>query len=128
MKAFYFMIHWDGPYVDGFISFGETPKQALKALKTILCAKLMLAKEKEKENPSFEDFSVKNLKAYLRSLKRPWRKAKKGDPMLRVTELSLPTLAGFWLKDTITGQHYCNLTDTNDPAEVYGKRAEEKEK
>jgi hypothetical protein len=122
MKAFYFMIHWDGPYVTGFISFGETPKHAMTALKRALWVRLKLEKEQRQA-----ELSTNNVKLYLRSLKRPWRKTKKGYPVVRVTELGLPILAGYWLQDIIRDQNYCNLTDTNNPAEVYGKKAGGKE-
>ncbi len=118
------MIHWDGNSVNGFISFGETPKQALMTLKRALWIKLV--QNRDKNISDLSEFSTKRLKSYLRSLKRPWRKTKRNDPMLKVTELTLPVYAGYWLTDIIRGAEYCNIACTNNPAEVYGNKAEKK--
>lgn len=126
MKTWYIMIHWDGPYVAGFISFGETPKQAITALKRVLWVKLVQARLKAQHGHDPSELSVKKIKAYFRTLKRPWRKTKKGYSVLSYTELTLPSLTGYWLTDIIRGQHYCNLPRTDNPAEVYWKKAEGK--
>ena len=113
------MIHWEGPYVTGFISFGETPQQAVKALKKALWVKVI-----QPERPRSE-LSPERVKAFLKSLKRPWRETKAKKPMVSYTELILPVYSGYWLMDIIQGQNHCNLPTDSNPADAYWKKAGE---
>ena len=120
------MIHWDGPYVEGFLSFGETPKQAVTALKRSLWAKLQLNKKRNDRDKDHSELSTINIKAFFRSLKRPWRKTKKGYSVVQVEQLMLPLMSGYWLRDVIRGECLCNLPSNDNPAEVYWEKAGEK--
>jgi hypothetical protein len=128
MGCYYIRVHFDGPYVSGLIVPEANDEfHALKIVKKALWARIQVLKGKHADR-TYEE--VSKLKAFLRSLKRPWRYnggyRKNGEkkavshtydasPMVQITKLQLPVLSDYWLTDLIAGQHYCNLPTTWEP-------------
>lgn len=125
MKPYYIKIHFDGPYVDGFVVPQARDEQhALKIIKQLIRARIEIEKNQTTVHLSDESHRrrhIDKLRQYMRSLKRPWRSP--GRPGLRsvtdrraksvdtdwkvvdIEEMQLPVHAGYWLDDVITG-HY----------------------
>lgn len=107
------MIHFDGPYVSGFVvPQARDESHALKVLKALLRARIAMSKaDKKFSDYPGNDMSPKKLTAFMRSIKRPWRK-NRGYKVVRIEEMQLPIIAGYWLKDLITGSHLCNIPNS----------------
>lgn len=115
MKAYYIMIHFDGPYVNGFIvPQALNEEDAIKKLKYSLVGRKKSIIHRDKDSTS-DDFSFKKLNSILRSLKKPWRVTKRslklGRPnsLVRIVECNEPILAGYWLKEIKAGESLCNM-------------------
>lgn len=134
MPCYYIMIHFDGPYVSGFIVPQANDEfHALKILKKSIWARIKVCIEKGINLQShLGDDSVPRLRSFMRSLKRPWRQAgenrrnnekrakdvingKFRGRMVKIIELQLPVLSDYWLRDIIIGREYCNLPTTWEP-------------
>jgi hypothetical protein len=126
MKPYYIMIHFEGPYVDGFIVPQAIDEyHALRILKNLIRVKIEIMKRNglSSQNDPYNHFSRQL--AYMRSLKRPWRYAgnnrTKGEkkstgfsnnnhyPVIRIVEHLLPAQCGYWLEDIITGSDICDM-------------------
>lgn len=117
MKTYYILIHWDkSRAVNGFlIPNAKDEDHALKMLKKALIIKRITASK------DYGELSKDRITLFLKSLKRPWRLNSKDirrntnfnkqyqvRPTVQISELMLPTLAGYWLTDILTGQYICN--------------------
>ena len=125
MKPYYVMVHFGGPYVDGFIVPQATDEMhALKQLRVLIWAQRKIALQRVAEGAQFSPDSESDpnrLQEIIRSLKRPWRKPggyrtngeKRAKPnwskqlVVEIAELKLPCRTGFWVEDILTG-HICN--------------------
>ncbi len=121
MKTYYVLIHWDkNSAVTGFLTpNAKDENHAISMIKkTLLCRKKLTTNE---DNSS--SFSINRINLFLKALKRPWRlnhrdkllaerfnrKEFKQRKTVEITELQLPTLAGYWLEDICTGKNICNI-------------------
>lgn len=115
------MIHFGGPYVNGFIvPAAKDAADALRIAKLSVRARIDMLKGKE---ISYTDDGILKLKQYMRSLKRPWRnpgeyrkdngsKAKDIETkwkVVRIEQIMLPVHAGYWIKDILLGKELCNM-------------------
>lgn len=118
MKTYYVLIHWDkGSAVTGFLApNSKDEKHAIQMIKKTLLVRKKLGSETG-------ELSQHRVNLFLKALKRPWRfnfrdkldaerrndKNYKQKTTVEVKELSLPTIAGYWLTDICSDRHLCNI-------------------
>jgi len=109
MKSYYILVHFDGPYVSGFfVPQAKNEEHARKQLKAILTArKINLIKNNKIDRGG--ELDLEHTKSFLKSVSKPWRKTKRGDPVCDIKEWNLPLHIGFWGTDCVTGKQVCNL-------------------
>ena len=121
----YFLIRFNGNSVTGFISPGHfTQQEALKDIKSRLIDAIKLKKElikSESYNSYLYERDIFRLKGFLRSFKKPWRKTKQGEPVIKIQRINFSLSTNYWMSEIITQQHTCNILpyttwDGNNPA------------
>ena len=111
----YAMIHFDGPYVDGYITMAPDAEGARKKiLHDLILAKRVLKIEIEELSAKGRDTYYKkkdlnNVRSHIRCFRRYWRVTSRGDEVLKIKQLENTTQAGYWLNDLLLGGHHCNI-------------------
>lgn len=136
MKMYYIMVHFGGPYVDGFIARGDSPWEAVSKLKKELGKSLIAARCKKNDYPGSNDHPSR-IRQILQALKHPWRmhggnrmhEEKKMVPywpegkecqVVNIIDITdRPLRAGFWLEGPGDDEHICNT-----PSARVGTKAE----
>ena len=103
-------IQFDGPFVDGFISPGKTPEEAVALTKKKLLGWLKMIQKKKALGTYYKNGSDNRVKSQLRSFQKPWRKTERdGTPVLRVYKVDCPLHTTYWPKELITQKHVVNF-------------------
>jgi len=113
MKPYYVMIHFGDKrqYVSGFIAPQAKDEQdAIRLIKKALLVRKALIIEAGKATYRGGELDFIRTNEFLKSLKRPWRINNRSPytKTVRVVEMQLPIMSGYWLTDIITANHICN--------------------
>lgn len=113
MSCYYIRIRWDSTAVTGFlVPEMQNEEQALKLLKKCLYIRIWMNKQQAGDQFEHSEYSTYRLKAFIRTLKRPWRITKDRDRVVHIEKLQTPVFSNYWLTDIIVGQHLCNIHST----------------